>query len=143
MRTRILHRIRTVRSCTFDPTYLFLTFFLPRSDPPYSDGGLPFPNSHHRRSVHSPLHFRTGAAGTTTRTLSDRMMAVEPFVFVEAEEVRQADYEYVPPPANASNSTLNVPAKTVTRSRDVAPPVYAGHRLSWHPPVDASLRFYE
>ena len=107
---------------------LSILTFPPRSDSPYPEGGLPFPNCS-RRSVRSPLHFRTGA-GTTT--LSDRM-AVEPFVFVEAEQVQADYYEYVP--ANASNSTLALPAKT--RSRDTP------YRLSWHPPADTSLPFYE
>ena len=65
-------------------------------------------------------------------TLPDRM-AVESFVFVEAEQAQPDYYEYVP--ANASNSTLAVPAKT--RLRDTP------YRLSWHPPVDTSMRFHE
>jgi len=119
-----------------------LTEYAP-SDPPYPAGGLPFPycypRSAHDSSVHSSLHFRTGAGMTS---LSERITA-EPFVFIETEQV-QAEYEYIPgAAATASNPTLAVRQSVPVRTKSRDAPVHAGYRLSWHAPIDPSLRFHE
>jgi len=93
------------------------------SDPPQ----LPLSNFRHRET-HSALHFRTTSG---TLALPDSM-AIEPFVFVPAEQSSPVDY-FVPPGGGASDTTLAVPAKS--RSKDI--PVY---RMSWHRPIDTSVR---